>query len=88
MCTVLEVRFSGWTEARVRGVLGEAGSGWCVLEEVWANESEEMDDALSEMSFDTHSIASTPVHDMDPSASFVLPTLDFSASFPVENGSW
>ena len=35
LCTVLEVRFEGWTVNKVRGVLGEAGSGWCVLEEVW-----------------------------------------------------
>ena len=25
---------------------------------------------------------------MDPAVSFVLPTLDFSASFPIDNGSW
>ena len=31
-CTVLEVKFTGWTQARVRSVLGEAGGGWCVLE--------------------------------------------------------
>ncbi len=91
-CTVLEVKFVGWTAARVRGVLGEAGTGWCVLEEVREdeNEHEAMDDALSEMSFDTRSCTSTPAEhaEMDPAASFVLPTLDFSASFPVETGSW
>ncbi|KAF7790972.1 hypothetical protein EIP86_001931 [Pleurotus ostreatoroseus] len=93
-CTVLEVKFAGWTEARVRSVLGEAGTGWCVLEEVQENEndneSQAMDDALSEMSFDTHSVTTTPPEqeEMDPSASFILPTLDFSASFATETGSW
>lgn len=93
-CTVLEVKFVGWTSARVRSVLGEAGTGWCVLDEVRENEheheSQAMDDALSEMSFDLHSCTSTPAEhqEIDPAASFVLPTLDFSASFPVETGSW
>ena len=55
-------------------------------------EDQAMDDALSEMSFDTQSVSSPAAHlldlDQDPSASFVLPTLDFSATFPVETGSW
>lgn len=93
MCTVLEVKFAGWTESRVRSILGEAGTGWCVLEEVRENavESQAMDDALSEMSFDTQSISSSPSpfhEEMDPSASFVLPTLDFSSPLPVETDSW
>lgn len=92
LCTVLVVKFAGWTEARVRGILGEAGTGWCVLEEVHENESEAaaMDDAMSEMSFDTGTPAEQehPSPAMDPSASFILPTLDFSASFTAERGSW
>jgi hypothetical protein len=85
MATILEVKFGGWTEARVRSVLGEAGTGWCVLEEVREDDvtdTEAMDDALSEMSFDTGHGAISPHahHEIDPSASFVLPTLDFSAS--------
>ncbi|KAI0694181.1 hypothetical protein C8T65DRAFT_667141 [Cerioporus squamosus] len=54
LCTVLEVRFEGWTANKVRGVLGEAGTGWCVLEEVWREqeheEAEEMDAALDTFS--------------------------------------
>ncbi|KAI9059716.1 hypothetical protein FKP32DRAFT_1595991 [Trametes sanguinea] len=105
LCTVLEVRFEGWTEARVRSVLGEAGTGWCALEEVWRDQDKadvaDMDAALdtlssighhSEVPSRTDSLAS--LSDMngswdapsssagiDPARSFVLPTLDFSASF-------
>ncbi|RDX52777.1 hypothetical protein OH76DRAFT_125675 [Lentinus brumalis] len=54
LCTVLEVRFEGWTANKVRGVLGEAGTGWCVLEEVWRDqehaEADEMDAALESLS--------------------------------------
>ncbi|OSD02032.1 hypothetical protein PYCCODRAFT_1435715 [Trametes coccinea BRFM310] len=105
LCTVLEVRFEGWTAARVRSVLGEAGTGWCVLEEVWRDQDKadaaEMDAALDTLS--THGYqsdvpSSTPsmasLSDVngswdassatiDPARSFVLPTLDFSASFPA-----
>ncbi|KAI0668454.1 hypothetical protein C8Q78DRAFT_260159 [Trametes maxima] len=103
LCTVLEVRFEGWTANRVRGILGEAGTGWCVLEEVWhdegRDEADEMDAALETLSTsgserDSHlDLASlSGLSDMngswdasstgiDPAHSFVLPTLDFSASF-------
>ncbi|KAI0093795.1 hypothetical protein BDY19DRAFT_918978 [Irpex rosettiformis] len=83
LCTVLEVKFSGWTESRVRSILGEAGTGWCVLEEVHENEHAAIEETLSEMSFDTRSNSPHPEERdvyIDPSTSFVLPTLDFSAS--------
>jgi len=79
---VLKVEFVGWTKAEVRSVIGESGSGWCVLEEVRRKDSEE--DLFSE----TSSILSgedegsrDSVVGMDPARSFVLPTLDFSSSF-------
>ncbi|KAH9890592.1 hypothetical protein C8Q73DRAFT_704884 [Cubamyces lactineus] len=102
LCTVLEVRFEGWTANRVRSVLGEAGTGWCALEEVWRDqereEAEELDAALealsgaSEADSDMHSASLSSLSDIngswdassaaiDPARSFVLPTLDFSASF-------
>ncbi|KAI0345073.1 hypothetical protein BDW22DRAFT_1405895 [Trametopsis cervina] len=88
LCTVLEVKFNGWTESRVRAVLGEAGTGWCVLEEIHEDEDNAaLEDALSEVSFDTH-VSSPSRAEIDPSASFVLPTLDFSASFHTETESW
>jgi len=34
VCTMLKVEFVGWTKAEVRSVIGEGGTGWCVLEEV------------------------------------------------------
>ncbi|KAI0713532.1 hypothetical protein C8Q76DRAFT_693423 [Earliella scabrosa] len=107
LCTVLEVRFEGWTAHKVRGVLGEAGTGWCVLEEVWHDqahaEAEEMDAALealstsgSESMHDADLSLSglsgingswgSNTHGIDPAQSFVLPTLDFSASF--SGSSW
>ncbi|KAI1783165.1 hypothetical protein LXA43DRAFT_1047775 [Ganoderma leucocontextum] len=106
LCTVLEVRFEGWTANKVRGILGEAGTGWCVLEEVWYNqehaEAEEMDAALETLSIGeseaSHDISLSGLSDMngswsmsdhaiDPSRSFVLPTLDFSASFAAPTWS-
>ncbi|GBE82768.1 hypothetical protein SCP_0411530 [Sparassis crispa] len=107
LCTLLEVRFVGWDAARVRGVLGEAGSGWCVLEEVRSGEehaeSASMDAILEEMSVGSESDAGAEaevensaqpevwhqsVGGIDPAHSFVLPTLDFSASFPVASDTW
>lgn len=116
LCTVLEIRFEGWQKSRLRSVLGEAGTGWCDMEEVWRDEemaeNEEMDDALERMSDADVSLSGTedtfrasefspvtatlgdrfdrdigmPRIDIDPSTSFVLPTLDFSASFPIHSG--
>ncbi|KAI0637460.1 hypothetical protein C8Q77DRAFT_1097710 [Trametes polyzona] len=109
LCTVLEVRFEGWTASRVRGVIGEAGTGWCVLDEVWRDEeraeAEEMDAALETMSavesdLESHAgLASlsglsdingswdASAGHIDPARSFVLPTLDFSASFAAPSWS-
>ncbi|GJE87976.1 hypothetical protein PsYK624_040590 [Phanerochaete sordida] len=93
LCTVLEVRFAGWSEARVRSVLGEAGTGWCILEEVRESDHSDlstetgMEDALSEASFNT-GVNSPLEASIDPSASFILPTLDFSATFAQETDSW
>lgn len=93
LCTVLEVKFTGWSEARVRSILGEAGTGWCVLEEVRESDHSDLatetgiDDALSDTSFNT-GIDSPLEATIDPSASFVFPTLDFSATFALETDSW
>lgn len=85
---VLRVHFSGWSAHAVRGVLGEAATGWCILEEDRADEigDEELDAAMSDV--DSAPIypglaelnSSSPI---DPAYSFVLPTLDFSASSAV-----
>lgn len=85
---VLRVHFSGWSAHAVRGVLGEAATGWCILEEERADDigDEELDAVLSDVgsSPDCPAIVelnlSSPI---DPAYSFVLPTLDFSASSGV-----
>ncbi|THU96346.1 hypothetical protein K435DRAFT_586701, partial [Dendrothele bispora CBS 962.96] len=88
VCTILKVEFVGWTKAQVRGVIGESGTGWCVLEEVLIQRDEDEDDNLS----DTSSILSGISGDCgsvgigiqtppEPSQTLVLPTLDFSSSF-------
>ncbi|KAI8999067.1 hypothetical protein BD414DRAFT_512609 [Trametes punicea] len=105
LCTVLEVRFEGWTENKVRSVIGESGTGWCVLEEVWHDqdkaEAADVDAVLDTLS--TSGYESEPLIEAaslsglsdingswdashaqaDPARSFVMPTLDFSASFPT-----
>jgi len=88
------VRFSGWEAKEVRGIIGESGTGWCALEEKWDEErsthDDDVDEALSQLSSDSRSdggvanesrrsVAAIP----DPAQSFVLPTLDFSSSFPI-----
>ncbi|TFY59926.1 hypothetical protein EVJ58_g5467 [Rhodofomes roseus] len=89
LATLLELTFEGWDEKRVRSVLGEAGQGWCTIEEVWkdreAEEQQAMDDALETMSTPEESMH-PDWHigvEIDPARSMVLPTLDFSASFPI-----
>ena len=85
---VLRVRFSGWSAHAVRGILGEAATGWCILEEESTKETgneneEDLDAAMSDFGSvpDCPGLAelnlSSPI---DPAYSFVLPTLDFSAS--------
>ncbi|CCM05024.1 uncharacterized protein FIBRA_07224 [Fibroporia radiculosa] len=92
LCTLLEVTFEGWDEARVRSVLGEAGRGWCVIDEVRKDKEREdrerMEDVLEAMSMDSEVSWGDSLEDaqgltVDPSHSLVLPTLDFSASFPL-----
>ncbi|KIK03779.1 hypothetical protein K443DRAFT_676441 [Laccaria amethystina LaAM-08-1] len=66
VCTVLKVTFEGWSKAEVRSVLGESGTGWCVLEEVRHEDSEDEGtvnsvlDSISEGEELTHSMWSSP----------------------------
>jgi hypothetical protein len=91
--SVLRVRFAGWSAHAVRGILGEAATGWCVLEEERADDEEcggsEPEEAALSMSMSD--VGSPVAPDLglaelnlnsaiDPAYSFVLPTLDFSAS--------
>ncbi|KAA1477117.1 hypothetical protein DENSPDRAFT_571300 [Dentipellis sp. KUC8613] len=92
---IMRICFSGWDANKVRGVIGESGTGWCALEEVREGEEgaeTELEDVLSQLSAeDFSSRAETERFEdngigaghIDPAQSFVLPTLDFSASFPA-----
>jgi hypothetical protein len=80
MCTVLKICFANWTKDEVRAVIGEAGTGWCALEEI--SQDDEVDSVLDDDALsDIEVTMPPPVSSMDPSQSFVLPTLDFSSSF-------
>lgn len=96
VCTVLKLEFVGWSYAEVRAVIGESGSGWCVMEEVRPTDPSSGEDDV----FDTDSLTSSTLEDddmacfphpgiVDPSQSLVLPTLDFSSTFgtPALTGS-
>lgn len=90
VCTNLKLVFEGWTKSEVRGVIGESGTGWCALEEVWDDQVSEVSEALSEASLSQGSISraespaiSEGVEFMDPSQSFVMPKLAFSSSFLI-----
>ncbi|KAI0066323.1 hypothetical protein BV25DRAFT_1821241 [Artomyces pyxidatus] len=83
--SVLRVRFAGWEAKAVRGVIGESGSGWCVLEEERAPsdaDESDLEAILEHMSAAASDFPHAP-DGVDPSQSVVLPTLDFSASSPV-----
>ncbi|KAI0312960.1 hypothetical protein OF83DRAFT_1286538 [Amylostereum chailletii] len=78
----LRVTFEGWEANAVRAVIGETGTGWCVLEEDRELDDSELEDAMSQLSGGTATPPDFGMHiDIDPSQSFVLPTLDFSSSF-------
>lgn len=92
ICTILRVSFSGWTAAEVRSVIGESGTGWCELHEVRSDTgtlSSSVSDigSMSDLSSfegdaETGGGFEMDRDRMDPSQSFVLPTLDFSSSSP------
>jgi hypothetical protein len=102
VCTLLKVQFVGWSGAEVRGVIGESGTGWCVLEEHRTDEAIDDDGASSVLSGMSSEVGvgwgerdATETEPMEnPSQSFILPTLDFSSSFigatssPPPSAAW
>ena len=38
LASIMKIEFRGWTKAQVRAVLGEAGNGWCLMEEFGADD--------------------------------------------------
>jgi len=72
MVTTLRVTFTGWTREMVLEVIGEAGKGWCSLEEERAQAA----------SPDPEPVVLPLTESLpDSTISFVLPTLDFSSDF-------
>ena len=100
VCTILEVEFVGWSKAEVRSIIGESGTGWCVLEEVLHEEDEEFADMESfssglseEEQFSSESLGLGTFGDsgtgiMNPSETFILPTLDLSSDFNSSSPSF
>jgi len=84
VCTVLKLEFKGWTKVKVRGIIGESGTGWCALEEVWDNEVSREDSSDEDNSHSgSVSVGNLDYEDcefVDPAQSLVLPTIDFSSS--------
>jgi hypothetical protein len=78
-----------WTEAEVRGIIGESGSKWCVLEEYTnGNDSNEISSVCSGMSSELGGLQENPNRDADNATgdtdltqSFIFPELDFSSAF-------
>jgi len=93
LCTVLRVKFSGWTKSMVRTVIGDGGKGWCVLMEVHSNPEENAlytSDLRSGAKITPNPVIHPPGDEarlretqLIPDAhslTFVMPSLDFSSS--------
>ena len=71
-CTILKLEFVGWSKAEVKSVIGECGTGWCILYE---EHEDELADIGSDISSEPDEMASS-LSSIDPAQSLVLPTLD------------
>ena len=95
-CTILRLSFAGWSAAEVRSVIGESGTGWCELHEVRFDSGtpSSLSSSTSEIGSEDGGISDLSSLDgneeagfemnmdrINPSQSFVIPTLDFSSSF-------
>lgn len=76
-CTILKLEFIGWSKAEVKGVIGECGTGWCILYEEH--------DELMDMESDLPSEPDEKDNSIDPAQSLVLPTLDLSLNSEVRS---
>ena len=76
-CTILKLEFVGWNKAKVKSVIGECGTGWCILYE----EHDELMDAESDLLSEPDGKDSS----IDPAQSLVFPTLDLSPSPDVRS---
>jgi len=76
-CTILKLEFIGWSKAEVKSVIGECGTGWCILYE----EHEELMDTESDLPSEPDEKDGS----VDPAQSLVLPTLDLSLNPEVRS---
>ena len=81
LCTILRIKFDGWTKSMVKDVLGDAGKDWCTVQE-FQHALEDcctLEDSLT--STFPRALSPEPIASMATDVSFVMPTLDFSSSF-------
>ncbi|KAF8590500.1 hypothetical protein K439DRAFT_1403596 [Ramaria rubella] len=87
LCTILRIKFDGWSEDMVRNVLGHAGKGWCTIQEFRIpdpNAQAGVQYASSMLATATQVSSPEPMscgNNSSSGISFVMPTLDFSSSF-------
>jgi len=87
LCTVLRVKFEGWTEGMVRQVLGLAGRDWCSIQEIATECTEREVQESSTLSDVTPVITPEALHQSSSSStemSFIMPTIDMSTDFELD----
>ncbi|KZS98878.1 hypothetical protein SISNIDRAFT_499347 [Sistotremastrum niveocremeum HHB9708] len=89
LCTLLRVKFSGWTGEEVRAAIGLAGHDWCWIEEVRQRQEDDhlLDfggelETASRSSSDLKSGTSFMTKESSTAPELVMPVLDFSTSSP------
>ena len=92
LASIMKIEFQGWNKAQVMAVLGEAGKGWCMIEECGGADDLLLDSAppspslsgftspISGYSTPTFGLEeeNPPEYDVDPSNSLVIPSLELS----------
>jgi len=83
MCTVLQVKFEGWTEEMVREVIGTAGKDWCNIQEVYPLQQDPngVDSLFPPTLSDPW--ASSPSNP-ESGVTYIMPTIDASLHFISE----
>jgi hypothetical protein len=87
LCIILRVRFAGWSEDMVKGVLGDAGKEWCTIQEMRPLGEVQSEPPDSQMSPPVRPASSNSINEM----AYVMPILDFSSSIAAEDSppsSW
>ena len=78
-CTILTVEFIGWSEAEVRAVIGEGGTGWCEIIECKSDDAD-ADESSEWSATEPDEIAGVKDSEHNQvSSSLVMPTIDLSS---------